>query len=82
MEKEKLRNEIDDKYKWDLSSFYKNNEEVEKDIEKVKLLNDKLIGFKGNILKDSKTLSDFYETYIDYDNTTTNLYVIHHIKNN
>lgn len=75
MEKEKLRNEIDDKYKWDLSSFYKNNEEVEKDIEKVKLLNDKLIGFKGNILKDSKTLSDFYETYIDYDNTTTNLYV-------
>ena len=36
MEKQKLRSEIDDKYKWDLSSIYKNDEEFLKELEKQK----------------------------------------------
>ena len=36
MEKQKLRSEIDDKYKWDLSSIYKDDDEFLKELNKVK----------------------------------------------
>ncbi|MBQ9024533.1 MAG: oligoendopeptidase F [Bacilli bacterium] len=36
MEKQKLRSEIDDKYKWDLSSIYKSDDEFLKELESIK----------------------------------------------
>ena len=45
---EKLRTEIDDKYKWDLTSLYVTEKEFEEDIKNVQELNNKLVNFKGD----------------------------------
>lgn len=56
--KEKLRNEIEDKYKWDLSAIYSSDEEWKKDYEEVKSLLPTIEKYKGRIMDDSKTLLD------------------------
>ena len=63
MEKMLLRSEINDNYKWDLKSLFKNKEEMEQSIEKVKKLCDKVVSYKGKIMKDSETLYNFYQDY-------------------
>ncbi len=45
----KKREEIAEKYKWDLKVFYKNDKEFEKDIKKLDTLSKKLIKLKGKI---------------------------------
>ena len=43
---EKLRCEVEDIYKWDLTSLYKNENEFNDAINKLNELNDKLVNFK------------------------------------
>ncbi len=63
--KDKTRDEIDDKYKWDLSQIYASLEEWNKDFEYVKASGDKYLEFKGklnnadNILKYFKFDEEF-----------------------
>ena len=55
------RNEIDDKYKWDLTLIYKTNKEYDKDYKYVLDNLDKISSFKGKILKSAKNLYDLFE---------------------
>lgn len=59
------REEIDNKYKWDLTKLYKNNKEWQKDYEFVKNNFEKLASFKGYLNNDLK-LKEFleYENFI------------------
>lgn len=55
------RNEIDNKYKWDLSDIYKNRKELDEDIKRLPELLKKIESFKGCILKTSKSLKELLD---------------------
>ncbi len=63
----KSRKEIDEKYKWDLSSFFENTEEFLKAYEKVEQLIKEVVKFKGHIMESSDSLYNFYKTYEKMD---------------
>ena len=60
---EKLRCEIEDKYKWDLTKIYKDEKEWQKDFDDVKEKILKVLEYKDNFLSNGKRL---YE-YLKYD---------------
>ena len=60
---EKLRNDIKDEYKWDLSKIYSSKEDWQKDFDVVKEEILKIKDYKDNFLKDGKK---FYE-FLKYD---------------
>lgn len=72
---EKLRSEIEEKYKWDLSSLYKNEEEYNKDFENLNKLVDEICKFKGKITTDANTLLEFLKLDTKIDVILTNMYV-------
>ena len=43
------RKNLDKRYTWDLTRFYKNEEQIEHDIEKMKLLNTKIVSLRGKL---------------------------------
>ena len=49
MAKEKLRSEISDEYKWDLSKFIKDEKELDKKLEELDKAFKKLLTYKGKI---------------------------------
>ena len=55
----KTRSEIDDKYKWDLSSLFKDKKEYDAAYKEVFKLVLEVIKFKGHIMTDK--LYDFYK---------------------
>ena len=62
MIKQKTRNEIDDKYKWDLTAIFKNDEEFLNELEKCKDIVSELNKFKGHILDSADSLYDYFKT--------------------
>lgn len=52
------RNEIEEKYKWNLKDIYSDIEGFNKEFEEVKGLLDRFIGYKGNLLDSGKNLLD------------------------
>ena len=87
MEKQKLRSEIEDKYKWDLSLIYKDEEEFYKNLKEVENHLEDILDFKGNIVTSADNLLKFinfelnsqrklyklhYYTHLLYDEDTTN----------
>ena len=62
MIKQKTRNEIDDKYKWDLTAIFKNDEEFLNELEKCKDIAYELNKFKGHILDSADSLYDYFKT--------------------
>lgn len=68
MEKQKLRSEIEDKYKWDLTPIYKTEEDFYKDLEIAKSEIEKINNYK-NLLDSSKKLLE----YLEYDEKTERL---------
>ncbi len=60
---EKLRSEIEDKYKWDLSKIYKDEKEWQKDFDDAKEKILKVLEYKDSFLSNGKKL---YE-YLKYD---------------
>jgi oligoendopeptidase F len=52
----KKREEIPEKYKWDLKVFYKSESDFEKDIKKIKSLSKKLIKMKGKVTESPDTV--------------------------
>ena len=79
MSKYKSRSEVPEKYKWDLTDFYKNEDEFNKDLEEAKKRIKKEEKFRG-CCKSGKTLYEF----LKYDEVTEcmieNLYVYSFIK--
>ena len=53
------RKDIDQKLKWDTTSIYEKDEDFYEDIENVKNLADKLVGFKGKITASLDNFKDF-----------------------
>lgn len=50
------RNEIEEKYKWDLTEYFKDDEAWLKEFEEIKPLYEKLTTFEGTLLDDNKLL--------------------------
>ena len=71
--KENKRSEIDDKYKWDLSSLFKTDEEYKKAYDEVFKLVDEVVEFKGNIMTDK--LYDFYKKYEELDRLSDRVFM-------
>ncbi|MBE6139026.1 MAG: oligoendopeptidase F [Firmicutes bacterium] len=71
----KTRAEVPNEYKWDLSKMYKENNEIEKDIDKVNELTPKILEFKSHIMDSSDSLYNFLKTTEEQDRIITKLYV-------
>lgn len=67
------RNEIDERYRWDLSSIYKNDEAFESALEQAKELPQKLAAYQGKISRSAKNLLDFLRLDDEVDKTLTKL---------
>ncbi len=80
MDKYKNRNEVPSKYKWDLSDFYKNDEELERDFKKGEELINLLPSYKG-FSKDSKKTLELLKLIIDANIVVENLYVYTYLVN-
>ena len=80
MNKYKSRSDVPEKYKWDLSDFYKSSEEFDKELETVTKEIEVIKDYVG-CTKDSKRLFEFLNLVIKLDNRITNLYVYAHFKN-
>ena len=76
--KEKKRDEIEEKYKWDLSSIYKSDEEFENDYNVVKEEIKEISKYRDNILKSADNLSRFLETYFGLSRKLEKLYMYAH----
>ena len=85
-EKEKARSEIDEKYKWDLTSIYKSDDDWYKDFEIAKKEVTKINDFKDNFLSSAERYYEFlmydrkierllsklyYYAHLSYDSDTT-----------
>lgn len=71
----KSRNDVPNEYKWDLSKMYKDNKEIEKDIERVNELTPKILEFKSHIMDCSQNLYKFLKLTEEQDRILTKLYV-------
>ncbi|GAX62396.1 oligopeptidase PepF [Candidatus Scalindua japonica] len=79
MSKNKTRDEIEDKYKWDLSVLYESDECWEGDYKKLETQLSQLLEFKG-FLSESRKLDQFMRTYIDFSIVKENLYVYANVR--
>ena len=79
MNKNKNRDQIEDKYKWDLSVLYASDNDWEEDYRKVEKGLPQLLAFKGS-LADSAKLGQFMPFYINHSVMRENLYVYAHVR--
>lgn len=80
MTKPRKREEVSDKYKWDLSKIYKNEEELNKDIEVIKTKVEELLKYQGNLIKDSKNLEEATNKYFEISRLIDKIIVYSHMK--
>ena len=74
----KNRNEIEEKYKWDLSKILEVNN-IEKYKDEVKILLSEVEKFKGNITSSSDNLYNFYQKYEQLNRLVEKLYMYAHM---
>ena len=79
MNKNTTRDEIEDKYKWDLSVLYASDDGWEEDYRKVEKELSQLLEFKGT-LADSSKLEQFMKMYTDFSIVKENLYVYANVR--
>lgn len=72
--KDKIRDEIDDKYKWDLSQIYKTEDEWLKDFEYVKASGDKYLEFKGK-LNNADNILNYFKFDEEFSKKADSLYM-------
>ena len=75
MKKERTRDEIEEKYKWDLNFLYKSDDEYNNDIKKISDLIDKLPDYKGKLTNSSENLYNFLKLDEEISIILGNLYV-------
>ena len=80
MQKYNSRKEVPEKYKWDLTEIYKNDEEFEKDLKKCEEITDELKDYPG-CTKDASKLYDFLEKEIKAISIWEDLYVYSYLIN-
>lgn len=87
MEKQRTRDQIDEKYKWDLTTIYKTTEDFKEEYENVKKLIPNIQNYQGKITESADSLYEFldfsdtlerrvyklyYYAHLMYDEDTTN----------
>ena len=77
--KVKLRSEIKDEYKWDLTTIYENNEKWEEDFKKAEDLLKEIPNYKDNFLDSANNLLDFLEFDEKVDRLISKLYYYAHL---
>ena len=80
MQKYNNRIEVPDKYKWDLSSFFKNEQEFEDTLEKAKKLAEELKKYKGCITHANR-LYEFLTKRLEISVSWEDLYVYAYLLN-
>ena len=78
-EKIKLRSEIDDKYKWDLTTIYQNEEKWQKDYEKAQSLLEKVALYRKKFLQSADNLLAFLKFDEKVDRLISKLYYYAHL---
>ena len=78
MEKQKLRSEISDEYKWDLKPIYKSDEDWYKDLEKAKEEIKKVENYK-NFLDSASNLLSYLKYDVEIDRLLNRLYSYAHL---
>lgn len=73
MKKYNSRSEVEEKYKWDLSEYFKNDEEFEKSYKDIKLSIDDISNYVG-CTKDSNKLYEYLEKAVSMSIDILNLY--------
>ncbi len=76
----KKRDEIDNKYKWDLTKIYKSSKEIESDIKEVKEKIKELLSYKGKIMESSNMLQEVTDKYFSLLRILDKLIVYSHMK--
>ncbi|MDD2490076.1 MAG: oligoendopeptidase F [Bacilli bacterium] len=81
-EKQKTRDQIKEKYKWDLTSFYKNLDDWYLDIDKINPLVEELVSYKEKIMANSSNLLTVLTKLDDLKRLINNLIVYAYLKYN
>lgn len=79
--KQKLRSEIEDKYKWDLSSIYSSKKDLDKDFILAKSLSEKIIEYKNKEIKTAEDLYNLLELDIKLSRVLDKIVVYSNLKN-
>ena len=79
MSETKLRSEIDEKYKWDLTPIYSSDVEFYKDLDKLSKEVKKITGYKGTLSKSGKSLFDALKFDEEIDKLSNHLYMYAHL---
>ncbi len=74
------RKDIDQKLKWDTTSIYEKDEDFYEDIENVKNLADKLVGFKGKITSSLDNFKEFIKLDEEFSRKLEKAYVYASLK--
>ena len=80
MEKQKTRDLIDDKYKWDLTTIYKIDEDWYKDFELLDKEIMKITKYQGHILDSDESLLEYLKESEDLERKLYKLYYYAHLK--
>ncbi len=74
------RNEIDAKYKWNIELMYSSKEDIEKDMNKVKVYIEEIKGYKGKLEESKENLYQALNISEKASEILQNLYVYTHMK--
>jgi len=80
MEKQRKREEIDSKYKWDLTTIFKTDEDFLKEYDIVFKEIEKISEYKGKILENADNLLEFLEFSDELERKVYKLYYYSHLK--
>lgn len=76
---EKLRKDIDDKYKWNLTDLIKDDEEYQELVTKSYMLIGKIVAMKDELLKNSNNFLMYLKTDEELDKTVEKVYIYSHL---
>ena len=79
VKKLKIREEVPEKYKWNVKKMYLDEKAWESDFIKAKEIAPKLLDYKGK-LKDPNMLLGYLESYVKVSNLVEDLYVYAHLR--
>lgn len=80
MEKQRTRQEIEEQYKWDLTTIFKNDHEFNSELEIVKKEIEKLKDYKGKIVKSAENLYEYLTKSDVIERRMYKLYYYAHLK--
>lgn len=80
MEKQKLRNEIEDKFKWDLTLIYKDDNEFLKDLDNIKEEFKKIKNYEDKFMNNADLLLEFMKLNDDLGMRLEKLFSYAHLK--